>query len=468
MKPLIMVILLCIITSCSNVHNKLIQEDIKKSSTQPIKSSSAQREQISIDENDSTDLDEEEQEMPIPEKIKKPEFTNLFSNQEYKNTFSDVLISINTAGMVPVKDLILQIAKTADLNISIEQDIAQRVAVKIDNQPARTVIKSITKSSNLNYSEDGAVIYISNDRPRTKEYKVNTINTSCATEPDAECSNEEELKSIEENIKFIIKQNESISAEIQRTSINHRAGLLLVSAVEKTHKIIEEYINKLHSVMNLQAIIDVRMVQINMNKDDRSYLLKKYSEAGIIKTGADEDMDTIIQDLKSHGLAEVILSSKIRASNNKLSKIELVKKSDDNNEILTNILLSVRPVIDPIYGTVSVHIIPIFYESKQDVNEQVSSEEVLQSQKTNSVVSVHSNEIAVLSGTLTSQRIKLNPNLSLKNSKNQNKKLSETIIFLKATIVEPYASTLEKKEKNIYKKSSSKYNSTTKMHHASY
>jgi MSHA type pilus biogenesis protein MshL len=79
---------------------------------------------------------------------------------------------------VPVKELLLALARDTKQNIDIHPGIAGLVSLNAINETLPAILERISKQVNLRYRVEGNTIIVSPDVPYVKTYRVNYVNTT--------------------------------------------------------------------------------------------------------------------------------------------------------------------------------------------------------------------------------------------------------------------------------------------------
>lgn len=109
-------------------------------------------------------------------KIKSPELSNLIESPEKQNLISDKLVSISVGEDTPIKDVIIELARRAEVDVEVDKDISGSIIFIAKDKPFSEVIDRICKIVNLTYSYNDGILKISRDMPVIKNYKFNMID----------------------------------------------------------------------------------------------------------------------------------------------------------------------------------------------------------------------------------------------------------------------------------------------------
>lgn len=219
-------------------------------------------------------------------------------------------ISIAVTEDIPLKDVFMEIARLADVDLEIDQGITGGVIFKVQNRPLQEVIDRIAEMAGLRYYIKKGVLRIERDLPYIENYQVDflnivrsntgsvTVNTQvlggasggegASSEGLASGSNSEITTtyegdlwaSVESTLSNILLFSPSsissaegeaaLTGETEGTgsssfSINRQAGVVTALATKKQHHIISQYLAKLEQSVSAQVLIEAKVVEVTLN-----------------------------------------------------------------------------------------------------------------------------------------------------------------------------------------------------------
>ncbi len=110
------------------------------------------------------------------EKKTNPNIAKLIKTPSKPDKIPDKLISISVTEDVPLKDVLLEIGRMANLDIQISPKIDASIIITAKNKPLRDVLESITQIANVRYHEVDGILIFEEDSPYVETYNVNFIN----------------------------------------------------------------------------------------------------------------------------------------------------------------------------------------------------------------------------------------------------------------------------------------------------
>ncbi|WP_410519871.1 type II secretion system protein GspD [Candidatus Mesenet endosymbiont of Agriotes lineatus] len=410
---------------------------------------------------------------------------------------SDKLISININSSTPVIDLLTEIGRLADINLSIDPKISGSIVLKLKDKPVDEVLQTIAKSAKIRYRKHDDVFSIEQDLPYTHNYYIDFINIQRSTESNFVVNNkiisntnedstivsgsDNKIKSkYDGDLWFSLERNLSALIDINGTnddefySTNREAGIITLSAREDIHKAVKEYISKVRELTSSQVMIEAKVVEVTLDDmyqsgidwENLSYINRFGQQTGVLTTSY-SDLEDVVRALSKFGASKVISSPRLHALNNQQAIMSFtqnhvyftadIKKHTDAgdfsilstmNSVPVGIILTIQPSIDVIDKEIFMNVHPILSRVNGYVKDP-GTEYAIQKSKLNvssnipivevreidSMLKIKSGEIMVIGGVIEHRSVKKNAKLK---KINKSTKTVETVIFLKATIIPPF------------------------------
>lgn len=201
---------------------------------------------------------------------------------------------------VPVKELLFALARDAKVNVDIHPEIDGVVTINAVDQTLPQILKRIARQVDMRYEYDGDNLFISQDTPFLRTYKVDYVNlsrdmsssSSVSTQisstsgGDAESSGgggntsttDVETESthhfwarLVSNISAILGEKTSSSAggdiKVTDTVIpNPESGIISVRATAAQHEQIQSFIDQVLVSAKRQVLIQTTIVEVRLNE----------------------------------------------------------------------------------------------------------------------------------------------------------------------------------------------------------
>lgn len=277
-----------------------------------------------------------------------PDLTPIIAMPDEPVIASDKLVSISVNEDIPIKDVLVELTRMADVDAEIDSKINSLggIIFSVKNKPFGEVIRRIAAIANLRYSVEDNIIKIERDDPYLVNYYVDFINitrsntseisvsTSITASSKGEVNSGSEIgsgsrneikssydgdlwQSVERDISNLININDNSSSNLGDNnkyemakpymSTNKQAGMLSVFTNSKSHKRIKLYLDRVKESVSSQVLIEAKIVEVSLFDEYRT---------GINWT-------KINPSLKGGALAKFIPSFKDLSNNDINSKLSL-------------------------------------------------------------------------------------------------------------------------------------------------
>jgi MSHA biogenesis protein MshL len=395
----------------------------------------------------------------------------IYMPDEPSSNIDEKLISVNVTEEVPVIDLIMEIARMADVDVQVDPTITGGLILNVKDKPLNVIFNRIAGMTNTRYRQKAGVYIFENDIPYTKSYYVDfldfqrsssgsmSLQASVVSEKGASSSasvstssDDKFWEDILDNIKLLIKitqgtysyytkaaikaqkkqqeskvnsdtqtsgdgkdfsessksdsNNDTVdtsSSEEDAIKINKKAGIITITASEKSHRRINEYLEELKIKANTQVLIEMKFIEITLSKkyeagvDWRNVDIGntfKIASKGLLPSSAaieiaaggskSTSLASAVSLFEQFGSTRVLLSPRINAFNNQLALMTVSENKiyfetqtsityPQGNTVATNIqrnvsatpkqipigvVMSVLPAIDLSSRTVTLNMKP--------------------------------------------------------------------------------------------------------------
>jgi general secretion pathway protein D len=398
------------------------------------------------------------------------------------------LISFSVTDQVPLKDVLIELAKVAKLDIDLDPQITGGVIINAKNRPLFEVLDRICDMGSLRYTFENNVLHIERDLPFSKSYVVDYL-------VDGDLWTQ-----VESNVTRIITNDES-AATTSSLSSNKPAGLLTVYANQKAQQKVSNYLKEVRQNASTQVLIEAKVVEVTLKDNYQTGIDWTWVNGNNTITqvgGADSnsppltialtgtkffrgDLTPTITALEEFGTVKAISSPRINALNNQKATLNFTEKlvyfiteaesntaaaGDTSNTILTftstkneettGTELGITPSIDLKNNEITLNIQPKITVKSSDAEQPYYNPRdgteigrnlipIINTREITTTAKIKSGNILVIGGVMSETttnndkgipflgRIPFLGNLFKKVTKNTEVK--ETVIFVKATIV---------------------------------
>ncbi len=406
------------------------------------------------------------------------------------------LVSFSVTDQVPLKDVLIELAKSAKLDIDLDPTIEGGVIINAKNRPLTEVLDRICAMGNLRYSFSNNLLHVERDLPFAKNYLVDFLI-------DGNIWSE-----VETNIKNIIDEDGS-TADSSGGSVtsNKLSNIMTVFASKKNHEKVANYFAQVRKNSSAQVLIEAKVLEVTLTDNyktgiDWSWTGSSASTLTQTSGGASGSaagnpvslvlgngslfggsITSTISALEEFGTVKAIASPRINALNNQKATLNFTKKliyftneissnttttngaSNTQNVITstqheenTGTELTITPVIDLASGEVTLNVQPKITIQSGSVTQKVFDPNdstksitndipIINTRELSTTAKIQSGSILVIGGVMTedtNNNDKGLPFLSripvlgyLFKSVSKTSSVTETVIFIKASIVRP-------------------------------
>ena len=207
---------------------------------------------------------------------------------------------------VPIRELLFSMARDADLNLDIDNDISDKITMNAIDQTLRKILDRIESQASITYILEGDTIKVKADKPYLHTYNIDYLNISRSSEGQVSVSTEigatstgiqstgsgggssgsggentasskvenkstnEFWTTITKNISAILDEDTkanagAIGAIGNNIIVNRESGVIAVRATSKKHKVIKEFIDHVVGSVQRQVLIEVTIAEVRLS-----------------------------------------------------------------------------------------------------------------------------------------------------------------------------------------------------------
>ncbi len=244
---------------------------------------------------------------------------------------------------VPIRELLFSMARDADMNLDIDNNISGKITMNAINQTLPKILERIASHTDIVYFLEGDTIKVMADKPYLHIYHVDYLNidrssrgtVSISTEigatasglssgggsagsgADNKAKSEIEIESVNEfwssitiNIAAILDEEvkQSSGSRIitgNKIIVNRESGIVAVRATSKQHKTVKNFIDEVVGSVERQVLIEATIAEVRLSD--------KY-QAGIDWSLVSESTVVGGQTVTTNGASQNILGGSLGAS----------------------------------------------------------------------------------------------------------------------------------------------------------
>ena len=207
---------------------------------------------------------------------------------------NDKLITLSVTEDVPIKDVIIELARIAGVETQISPDISGSVILIVKDRPFHEVIESIASLTNLKITVNDGILKVTKDTPYIVNYDVKFLNfirnnsssiaISTSTGADevstggstniSSTTTGDLWKAIAVNLAKIIgldDEEDSDNSDLSPfVTVNRQAGIVTVKAYDRDHKIVKEYLQEVKQSTSAQVLIEAKIIEVILTDEFRT------------------------------------------------------------------------------------------------------------------------------------------------------------------------------------------------------
>jgi general secretion pathway protein D len=292
---------------------------------------------------------------------------------------------------VPIRELLFSMARDADLNLDIDNNISGKITMNAIDQTLPKILERIESQAAINYILEGGTLKVRADTPYLHVYNIDYLNisrtsggeVSVSTEIGATSSGVQdsstassgsnkanstiENKSVNEfwstitkNIGDIINQQVEAGKEGSNNIIvNRESGIIAIRATGKKHKLVKKFIDQVVGSAQRQVLIEATIAEVQLSDNYQAGI--DWSLVGSTTSGEQSviggnlgdtpffqlasagtlngnPLNITLKALETFGDVKVLSSPKVMTLNNQTAILKVV-----DNEVYFNIDVNVVP-----------------------------------------------------------------------------------------------------------------------------
>lgn len=105
-----------------------------------------------------------------------PEYSDILATPPTEEAVSEKLVSLTVTEDVPIKDVLIELSRLADVDMEIDPGISGGIIFRVKDKPFKEVIKRIAELAGLRYHNQDGILHIERDTPYMVNYTVDFLN----------------------------------------------------------------------------------------------------------------------------------------------------------------------------------------------------------------------------------------------------------------------------------------------------
>lgn len=205
-------------------------------------------------------------------------------------------VSLSATQDVPLKDLILELARQAGASVSVAPSVKGALSLHIQNKPFIDVLRQVCEGASLRYTQKGDTLLVEADAPFVQTHNIqfltlvreNNSRISIATDVfSAIDGKQNELdngsntlltgnsradfwEDLKKNLMLILQEGGTGHVSPDAFSIHPQAGLLSVLGTKAQQDKIARYLLMLQKAASGQVLIEAKIVEVHLKDEFKS------------------------------------------------------------------------------------------------------------------------------------------------------------------------------------------------------
>ncbi len=250
-------------------------------------------------------------------KLQMPQLQDLLAEPESDELLDDRIVSISVNEDIPLKEVLVELARRAEVDVEIDRDISGSIIFIAKERPFSEVIRRISNIADLRYEFDDGVLRIKKDKPYIVGYKFNllditrnsssSVNSSLSvggssgegstasttsgstSQLDIASGDGDIWRGVQEGVERIISNYKAETggtggtvgaaedttgatqgSESAILSVNKNAGMVSVLATKRQHEAVKQYLDSIHISLTSQVLIEAKILEVTLDDQFRS------------------------------------------------------------------------------------------------------------------------------------------------------------------------------------------------------
>ena len=234
---------------------------------------------------------------------------------------------------VPIRELLFSMARDADLNLDIDNDISGKITMNAIDQTLPRILNRIESQAAITYVLEEGTLKVRADKPYLHVYHIDYLNISRASggsvsisteigatssgaqsqggggnsggSGDNKASSKIENESVNEfwstitkNIGGILDQKKSATSgsKVEDSSniiVNRESGIIAIRATRKKHKVVKKFIDQVVGSAQRQVLIEATIAEVQLSDFYQAgidWSVVSESSGGVLTKGGIQDV----------------------------------------------------------------------------------------------------------------------------------------------------------------------------------
>lgn len=276
-----------------------------------------------------------------------PSISNLIMTPPPPSIGGDKTISFSVTDEVPLKDVLIELGRISGIDVDLDPSIDGGIILNATNRPFKEVIDRIATLGKLRYTYKNNVLHFKRDTPFIKNYFVDYL-----IDGQLWSDVETNISAVLDNA--LSEDDTGVTSSI---SSNKSAGIISIFATETQHAQVASYLADVEESASAQVLIEAKIVEVKLTENYNAGINWSALKAGNLSFGSaagvtgganaalslfDGDLTGSVDALEAFGTIRTIASPRLHAINNQKSSLNFSEtkvyfKIDANQDVTTTV-----------------------------------------------------------------------------------------------------------------------------------
>ncbi len=261
------------------------------------------------------------------------------SDSDYLDSYQD--ISFSVTDQIPLKDVLIELGRIAKIDVELDPNINGGIIISAHKKPLGQIINRICRLGNLRYEFRDGVLRFERDLPYTKNYFVDYLKEGSDMWSEVEKNIEQILKNEKLSTSTLRSESGTDNIPLSSLTLNKTAGILTVYSPKRYHDEIKKYLRDVKEMASAQVLIEAKVVEVQLDDEFSTGInwdltgaspgtglttAGGFSSTAAISYVAGGDIGASVSALEKFGTTRTLSSPRIHAINNRKSILNFTKK----------------------------------------------------------------------------------------------------------------------------------------------
>ncbi len=262
------------------------------------------------------------------------------TGNDFLNSYQNVSFSVTDE--TPLKDVLIELGRIAKIDVELDPNINGGIVISAHKKPLGKIIQRICRLGGIRYEFKDGVLKFERDLPYTKNYFVDYLTEGSDLWKEVETNITQILANEKSSSSTRISASGTDNIPTSSSTVNKSAGILTVYAPSAHHKSIKKYLDDVRKMSSAQVLIEAKVVEVTLSDEFSTGinwdLTGESPATGLTTAGgfnstasavsfiAGGDIAASVSALEKFGTTRTLSSPRIHAINNRKAILNFTKE----------------------------------------------------------------------------------------------------------------------------------------------